>query len=101
MHIYSQFFVDIVDKLVCEEIFPDFYNISGSHSYQQVSGRIIFFQKGFDFFKRRKIIACRTKLLYFVLKRPGADPQIVGLAGCINISQHDVVCQGKCLGKFR
>ena len=29
--------VDIVDNLLTEEIFPDFYNVSGAHSYQQVS----------------------------------------------------------------
>ncbi len=34
--------VDNVDKLVAEEFFPDFYYISGPHSYQQVVGDTIF-----------------------------------------------------------
>lgn len=29
--------VDIVDKLFAEERFPDFNNVAGSHSYQQVA----------------------------------------------------------------
>ena len=29
--------VDNVDKLLTEEVFPDLYNISGSHSYQQIT----------------------------------------------------------------
>ena len=34
--------VDIVDKLIAEEFFSDFYYISGPHSYQQVVGDTIF-----------------------------------------------------------
>ena len=33
--------VDIVDKLFAKQVFSDFYDISGPHSYQQVIGDTI------------------------------------------------------------
>lgn len=35
-------YVDNVDKLYSQQIFSDFYYISGSHSYQQVAVNTIF-----------------------------------------------------------
>lgn len=29
--------VDIVEKLLTKQVFPDFYDISGTHSYQQIA----------------------------------------------------------------
>lgn len=47
--------VDNVDNLLLYEIFADIYHISGAHSYQQISGITIFFQKCFDFSEGREI----------------------------------------------
>jgi hypothetical protein len=34
--------VDKVDNLLSEDRFPDFYNISGAHSYQQIAVHTFF-----------------------------------------------------------
>lgn len=49
--------VDNVGKSVFEKVFANIYNISGAHSYQQISVHTIFFQIFFNFFKGRKIEA--------------------------------------------
>lgn len=37
--IFKEFFVvDNVDKNLAKHIFPDFYYISGTHGYQQITG---------------------------------------------------------------
>ena len=38
----QRFYVDNVDKLFSKEGFADFYDISGSHGYQQISVHTIF-----------------------------------------------------------
>ena len=48
------FVVDNVDKNLAKHIFPDFYYISGTHSYQQITRftsvdkKIFYFFKGFE-----------------------------------------------------
>lgn len=42
VEVFPNLNVDNVDKLFSEKMFADIYNISGSHSYQQVTVYTIF-----------------------------------------------------------
>ncbi len=54
--------VDNVDKSDSKQVFPDFMNISGPHSYQQVTGCAIFQKKIFYLIKRTEMNAMMSKL---------------------------------------
>ena len=54
--------VDNVDNLLAEELFSNIYNVSGPHSYQQVTLCTIFKQKVLDFVKSREIFAWSADL---------------------------------------
>lgn len=45
-HIYTVYnvhkYVDSVDNLHSQEVFPDFYNVPSAHSYQQITRIAIF-----------------------------------------------------------
>ena len=42
VEVFPNLNVDSVDNLLSEEMFPNIYNISGSHSYQQIAVYTIF-----------------------------------------------------------
>ena len=55
-----------------KELFPKqfiayFYDITGSHSYQQISLRAILQKKFFNFIKRRKVVTVMSEFTYFLL----------------------------------
>ena len=93
--------VDNVDNLLAEELFSNIYNVSGPHSYQQVTLCTIFKQKVLDFVESREIFARSTDLRDQFLQVCGGNSEVISLSGCINISKNDMICQGKSLGKFR
>ena len=56
-----------------KELFPQqfiayFYNITGSHSYQQISLRAILQKKFFNLVKRRKVVTVMSEFTYFFLQ---------------------------------
>lgn len=42
VEVFPNLNVDNVDKLLSEQMFADIYNISGTHSYQQITVHTIF-----------------------------------------------------------
>ena len=83
--------MDNVDNLTCKKIFPYIHNVSGSHSYQQISGLEVFGNKILYFFKGIKIRTVPTKRFDFGLQGGGTDPQIVRLPCGINFCKHNPV----------
>ena len=83
-----------------EKVFSNVYNVSGTHSYQQVTGDAIFQNKFFDFLKGGKIMAVRTQLFDFLTEKRGADSQRVGFPCRIDVRQNHPVRMGKGMGEF-
>ena len=93
--------VDNVDNLLAKELFSNIYNVSGPHSYQQVTLCTIFKQKVLDFVESREIFARSAEFPDLFLKISGGDAEVIGLTGCINICKDYVVCKCQSLCKFR
>ena len=54
-------------ELFSQQFIAYFYNITGSHSYQQISLRAILQKKFFNFIKRRKVVTVMSEFTYFLL----------------------------------
>ena len=83
-------------------LFAHFYDVSGTHSYQQIAVYTIFQKKMFQFHQRRG----NSKLLHPLSRSFSCSvreliPRCVGLSGGIDVGQHHLVRQGQGLGKFR
>ena len=92
--------VDIVDKSEGEEGFADIYNISGSHSYQQVPVDTICQNKFFNFLKGVEVIAFFPSLYDTVPDICGTDPQGVRFPGGVDVRQDYPVRQAEGRGKI-
>ena len=73
--------VDNVDNLLAKELFSNIYNVSGPHSYQQVTLCTIFKQKVLDFVESREIFARSTVLGDQFLQVCGGNSEVVSLSG--------------------
>ena len=54
-------------ELFSQQFIAYFYNITGSHSYQQISLRAILQKKFFNLIKRRKVVTVMSEFTYFLL----------------------------------
>ena len=81
-------------------MFSNVYNVSGSHSYQQVTLCTTFQQKVFNLIEGGEIFAGSSQFLDFPLQILGGDSNGVFLSCCVNISKHHMVSQSKRLGKL-
>lgn len=55
-------------ELFSQQFIAYFYNITGSHSYQQISLRAILQKKFFNLIKRRKVVTVMSEFTYFFLQ---------------------------------
>ena len=55
-------------ELFSQQFIAYFYNITGSHSYQQISLRAILQKKFFNLVKRRKVVTVMSEFTYFFLQ---------------------------------
>lgn len=62
-----------VEKLNAKKIFADFMDISGPHSYQQITCCAIFQKKVFNLIKRRKIMTVASERNDLTLQIPRGD----------------------------
>ena len=92
--------VDNVDNLFLNQVFSDIYNISGPHSYQQISWGTIFFQKVFDGLKGRQVQAFCAQRGDGRCQVGGRDAQSVCFPGGVDIRQNHPVRQRKRLGEL-
>lgn len=90
-----------VENLYSEEVFPDFMDISGTHSYQQISRCAIFQQEIFNLIKSGKIMTVTSKGLYFFLKVPGGNAQRICFPGGIDICKDNMPGCGERFRKVR
>ena len=55
-------------ELFSQQFIAYFYNITGSHSYQQISLRAILQKIFFNLIKRRKVVTVMSEFTYFFLQ---------------------------------
>ena len=55
-------------ELFSQQFIAYFYNITGSHSYQQITFRAILQKKFLNLIKRRKVITVMSEFTYFFLQ---------------------------------
>ena len=75
-----------------KQVFPNVYNVSGSHSYQHITFLAVLQTEVFNRIKGRKIVCITTFFLQFVCNHLGRHTQCIGFAGCVDISQDHMVC---------
>ena len=73
IHFYEELKISLKRGKSGKELFPKqfiayFYNITGSHSYQQISLRAILQKKFFNLIKRRKVVTVMSEFTYFFLQ---------------------------------
>ena len=81
-------------------MFPNLVNISCTHGQKQVPALCIFEKVILDRIEGTEVVGGGSEGLNLFPKGIGSDAQIVGLAGSIDISQHDLVSHGESFGEI-
>ena len=79
-----------------KQVFPNVYNVSGSHSYQHVPFLALVQTEGFDLFEAWEIVSIASFFLKFFCDHLRRHTQSICLAGSIDVGKDHMVgmCQG-------
>ena len=80
--------------------FSNVYNVSGPHSYQQITVDTLFCDKFFHFGKAWEVVNICSGLLKFFGKKSRGHSKCIRFSCSINIHENDMIRKRKCFCKL-